>query len=124
MPVAGADRLNIMDHIAIMDLLAAGKAALLPSDDLMLATVLKSPLIGVNNRNLKTFELTLDTTRELSKAIPDDRFLVCESGLHTPADLADMAGHGARAFLIGESLMRQDDVAEATRSLLADAVPA
>ncbi|MBN7786097.1 indole-3-glycerol phosphate synthase TrpC [Ponticoccus gilvus] len=88
------------------------------------ALTLRSPLIGVNNRNLKTFELTLDTTRELSKAIPDDRFLVCESGLRTPADLADMAGHGARAFLIGESLMRQDDVAQATRTLLADPVPA
>jgi indole-3-glycerol phosphate synthase len=88
------------------------------------ALALRSPLIGVNNRNLKTFELTLDTTRELSKAVPEDRLLVCESGLHTPADLADMAGHGARAFLIGESLMRQADVEAATRSLLADPVPA
>ncbi|MCC1492547.1 indole-3-glycerol phosphate synthase TrpC [Cognatishimia sp. F0-27] len=88
------------------------------------ALALKSPLIGVNNRNLKTFETTLDTTRVLSRAVPEDRFLISESGLNTPADLADMAGHGARAFLIGESLMRQTDVESATRALLADPVPA
>ncbi|KMW56670.1 Indole-3-glycerol phosphate synthase [Candidatus Rhodobacter oscarellae] len=85
---------------------------------------LRSPMIGVNNRNLKTFEVTLDTTRALSKRLPEDRMLVCESGLFTPADLADMADYGARSFLIGESLMRQDDVAVATRTLLADPVPA
>lgn len=88
------------------------------------ALTLNSPLIGVNNRNLKTFETTLDTTRDLSKRIPEDRYLISESGLNTPADLADMAAHGARAFLIGESLMRQTDVAEATRTLLANPVPA
>ncbi|HBS99815.1 MAG TPA: indole-3-glycerol-phosphate synthase TrpC, partial [Citreicella sp.] len=81
-------------------------------------------LIGVNNRNLKTFETTLDTTRQLSRGLPEGRLLVSESGLSTPADLADMAGYGARAFLIGESLMRQADVAEATRALLADPVAA
>ncbi|KUF12374.1 indole-3-glycerol phosphate synthase TrpC [Pseudoponticoccus marisrubri] len=85
---------------------------------------LDSPLIGVNNRNLKTFETTLDTTRQLSRAIPEGRLLISESGLTTPQDLADMAGFGARAFLIGESLMRQDDVAAATRDLLRDPVPA
>src|SRR6056297_2403477 len=88
------------------------------------ALALKSPLIGVNNRNLKTFETTLDTTRQLSKALPDGRFLISESGLNAPADLADMASYGARAFLIGESLMRQADVAAATRALLKDPVPA
>ena len=86
------------------------------------ALQLKSPLLGVNNRNLKTFETTLDTTRELSKRAPDDRMLISESGLNTPADLADMAAHGARTFLIGESLMRQDDVEAATRTLLANPV--
>ncbi len=86
------------------------------------ALKLKSPLLGVNNRNLKTFETTLDTTRELSKRVPDDRLLISESGLFTPADLADMAGCGARTFLIGESLMRQADVEAATRSLLANPV--
>ncbi|WP_300434339.1 indole-3-glycerol phosphate synthase TrpC [uncultured Mameliella sp.] len=88
------------------------------------ALALNSALIGVNNRNLKTFETTLDTTRTLSKRLPDDRFLISESGLNTPADLADMAGHGARAFLIGESLMRQADVAAATQALLKNPVPA
>ena len=88
------------------------------------ALALKSPLIGVNNRNLNTFETTLDTTRRLAARVPAGRTLVSESGLFTPADLADMAGHGARCFLIGESLMRQADVAAATRALLADPVPA
>ncbi len=76
--------------------------------------------MGINNRNLKTFETTLDTTRTLSKLVPADRMIVCESGLNTPAELADMARYGARSFLIGESLMRQDDVASATRKLLAN----
>ncbi|KUJ81928.1 indole-3-glycerol phosphate synthase TrpC [Ruegeria profundi] len=84
------------------------------------ATQLQSTLIGINNRNLKTFETTLDTTRRLSKLVPADRTIVCESGLSTPEDLADIARYGARCFLIGESLMRQDDVAGATRSLLAN----
>ncbi|MFW2541644.1 indole-3-glycerol phosphate synthase TrpC [Primorskyibacter sp. 2E107] len=93
-------------------------------EELDRALALKSPLIGVNNRNLKTFETSLETTRELSKRIPEGRFLISESGLNTPGDLADMAGYGARAFLIGESLMRKDDVTAATRALLKDPVPA
>ena len=80
---------------------------------------LRSALIGVNNRNLHTFELSLDTTRRLSRLVPPDRQLVCESGLYTPQDLAEMAACGARRFLVGESLMRQADVAGATRALLA-----
>ncbi|MEP4038838.1 indole-3-glycerol phosphate synthase TrpC [Pseudophaeobacter sp.] len=84
------------------------------------ASLLKSPLMGINNRNLKTFETTLDTTRHLSRLVPAGRSIVCESGLCSPQDLADMARYGARTFLIGESLMRQDDVAQATRSLLAN----
>ena len=88
------------------------------------ALTLRSPLIGVNNRNLKTFETTLETTRTLSRAVPGDRFLISESGLSGPAELADMARHGARAFLIGESLMRQADVTAATQALLKDPVPA
>jgi indole-3-glycerol phosphate synthase len=88
-------------------------------EELHRACALKSPLMGINNRNLKTFETTLDTTRTLSRMVPADRLIVCESGLSTPDDLADMARYGARTFLIGESLMRQDDVTAATRALLA-----
>ncbi|MFA3915689.1 indole-3-glycerol phosphate synthase TrpC [Ruegeria hyattellae] len=84
------------------------------------AAKLTSPLIGINNRNLHTFETSLDTTRKLSKLVPSDRTIVCESGLHAPEELADIARYGARCFLIGESLMRQDDVAKATRDLLAN----
>ncbi len=89
-------------------------------DELDRAVALKSPLLGINNRNLKTFETTLDTTRELSRRVPADRLLVSESGLFTPKDLSDMAQYGARCFLIGESLMRQDDVTAATRTILAN----
>jgi len=88
------------------------------------ATRLKSPLIGINNRNLQTFDVTLDTTRHLARRVPEGRLIVSESGLFTPADLADMARYGARAFLIGESLMRQADVAAATRALLANPLTA
>jgi indole-3-glycerol phosphate synthase len=83
------------------------------------AARLKSPLIGINNRNLHTFEVTLDTTRNLARRVPEDRIIVAESGLYTPADLADLARYGARCFLIGESLMRQKDVESATRAILA-----
>ncbi|KAB2542754.1 indole-3-glycerol phosphate synthase [Salipiger aestuarii] len=88
------------------------------------ALALKSPLMGINNRNLKTFETTLETTRTLSQAIPAERMLISESGLNTPDDLAEMARHGARGFLIGESLMRQQDVETATRNLLTNPVAA
>ncbi len=83
------------------------------------AALLKSGMIGINNRNLHTFEVTLDTTRTLARRVPEDRMIVSESGLYTPADLADLAAYGARCFLIGESLMRQADVAAATRAILA-----
>ncbi|WP_339107014.1 indole-3-glycerol phosphate synthase TrpC [Thioclava sp. GXIMD4216] len=88
-------------------------------EELDRALALKSALMGVNNRNLKTFEVTLDVTRELAPVILEEgRDLVCESGIFTTEDMADMAGVGARRFLIGESLMRQDDVAAATKALL------
>tara|TARA_R110002073_G_scaffold158857_1_gene314145 strand:- start:496 stop:1308 length:813 start_codon:yes stop_codon:yes gene_type:complete len=83
------------------------------------AARLKSPLIGINNRNLHSFEVTLQTTRDLARRVPEDRMIISESGLFTPADLADVARFGARSFLIGESLMRQDDVEAATRAILA-----
>ena len=93
-------------------------------DELDRALALKSPLLGINNRNLKTFETDLATTERLATRVPDDRVLVAESGLFAPADLARLAKVGARAFLIGESLMRQADVAGATRTILSDPVPA
>ncbi|MFP5517558.1 MAG: indole-3-glycerol phosphate synthase TrpC [Alphaproteobacteria bacterium] len=83
------------------------------------ALLLKTPLLGINNRNLKTLAVDIATTEELAANVPADRMLVAESGLYSPADLARMAKVGARCFLVGESLMRQADVAAATRALLA-----
>jgi indole-3-glycerol phosphate synthase len=80
---------------------------------------LKTPLIGINNRNLKTLKTDLGTSVELAAALPTDRMAVSESGLQTPADLAHMAAIGVRCFLVGESLLRHADIAAATRALLA-----
>jgi len=88
------------------------------------AGALGAQMIGVNNRDLHSFETTLDTTRKLSKFVPPERMIVSESGLATPEDLAEMARYGARAFLIGEVLMRADDVAAATRAILANPLTA
>ena len=83
------------------------------------ALALKTPLVGVNNRNLKTLSIDLAATEELAAHVPPGRMLVAESGLYGPADLTRMSKAGARCFLVGESLMRQDDVTAATRALLA-----
>jgi len=79
---------------------------------------LRSPLIGVNNRNLKTMVTDIATTERLAALVPEGRVLVAESGLKGPAELARLAGCGAHRFLIGESLMRQEDVTAATRAIL------
>jgi len=90
-------------------------------EELDRALMLKSPLLGINNRNLKTFDVTLDTTRTLAARIPDDRLIVAESGIYNHGDLQDLATHGARTFLVGESLMRQADVTAATKALMGTA---
>jgi indole-3-glycerol phosphate synthase len=79
---------------------------------------LQTTLIGVNNRNLKTLRTDLQTTIELAASVPADRFLISESGIRTHADVQRMAEVGARAFLVGESLLRQPDLTEAVRTLL------
>jgi indole-3-glycerol phosphate synthase len=83
------------------------------------ALALPCRLIGVNNRNLKTFETTLATTERLALRVPKDRIVIGESGIFTRADIARLANFGVNTFLVGESLMRQGDVTAATRALLA-----
>jgi indole-3-glycerol phosphate synthase len=91
--------------------------------ELRRAINLKCHLMGINNRNLKTLETDIKTTEELAPLVGKERNVVAESGLSTPADLARMARAGARCFLIGEALMRQADVAAATRAILTDPIP-
>jgi indole-3-glycerol phosphate synthase len=79
---------------------------------------LQTPLFGINNRNLKTLVTDLATTEELAPLVPPDRFLIAESGVRSHADIQRLSAAGAQCFLVGESLMRQADVTEATRTLL------
>jgi indole-3-glycerol phosphate synthase len=89
------------------------------------ALALDRALIGINNRDLRSFDTRLETTERLAPRVPADRIIVGESGIGGPADVARLAAAGVRAILVGESLMRQPDVAAAARALLAPAgVPA
>ena len=81
------------------------------------ALKLKTPLLGVNNRNLKTFEVSLDTTLGLRKDVPSERLLVCESGIHTRDDVLRMGAAGVSVFLVGEAFMRAPDPGEALDNL-------
>jgi indole-3-glycerol phosphate synthase len=126
----GADCILIImaavDDAAAAELEAAAQAlgmdALLEVHDeaeLTRALKLNSKLIGINNRDLKSFDTTLATSERLARLIPPDRIIIGESGIFTPDDLARLAKAGISTFLVGESLMRQGDVAAATRALLA-----
>jgi indole-3-glycerol phosphate synthase len=88
-------------------------------DELQRALALNLPLIGINNRDLRTFETSLETTTELLKMIPDETIVVTESGIHTPNDVALMREHDVNAFLVGEAFMRADESGQALSELFA-----
>jgi indole-3-glycerol phosphate synthase len=121
--------LIIMAAVSDDEAKALENAALLLDMDMLLevheeaelerALRLASPLIGINNRDLRSFETTLATSARLAPLVPPDRLVVSESGIFTPADVANVMAAGVGAILVGESLMRQQDVAAATRALIA-----
>jgi indole-3-glycerol phosphate synthase len=98
-----------------------GMAALVEvhnEEELERSLLLNAQLIGINNRDLNSFETRLETTERLARLIPPDRLIVSESGIFTSADIERLTSAGAKAFLVGESLMRHKDVESATRALL------
>jgi indole-3-glycerol phosphate synthase len=112
---AEAAELERLAHSLGMDVLAEVHDA----DELQRALKLKTNLIGINNRNLKTLQTDTNTSLQLAALLPPDRFPVAESGLRSNADLRRLGAVGFSAFLVGESLLRHDDVAAAARELLA-----
>ena len=86
-------------------------------DELERAIQVPAPLVGINNRNLRTFEVSLETTLEMRSAVPRDRLLVTESGILAPADVERMRQAGINAFLVGEAFMRAEEPGEALRQL-------
>ncbi|WP_141455562.1 MULTISPECIES: indole-3-glycerol phosphate synthase TrpC [Pseudoxanthomonas] len=86
-------------------------------DELERALQVPVPLVGINNRNLRTFEVSLETTLAMKDAVPRDRLLVTESGILVPDDVARMRAAGVNAFLVGETFMRADEPGEALRQL-------
>jgi len=113
-----ADRLRQLRLLAEDELGMDALVEVHTADEMAIAADVGAKLIGVNNRNLKTFEMSLDVSRELVKLKPSDATLVAESGLRTRDDLIELRSLGYSAFLIGETLMRSDDAAAALRGLV------
>jgi indole-3-glycerol phosphate synthase len=111
---AEARELELQARLLDMDVLAEVH----DERELERALGLMTPLIGINNRNLKTLQTDIETTVRLAPDVPVDRFLVTESGIRSHQDLVRLAEVGVRAFLVGESLMREPDVGAAVRALL------
>ncbi len=112
-----AKALNAAAHDLHMDVLAEAHN----EEELNRAVALETPLIGINNRNLRDFKVTLETSERLAARAPKDRLIVAESGISSHADIVRLQKAGVNVFLVGESLMRQNDVEEAARSLITGA---
>lgn len=102
------NKMRLLEEVA-HDLGMAVLVEVHDADELELALQLDTPLIGINNRNLRTFDVTLQTTLDLLQKMPDDRCVVTESGIFTPEDVALMRSHDVHTFLVGEAFMRQPD---------------
>ena len=100
-----------MSHLEMLaqDLGMAVLVEVHDADELQAALALRTPLLGINNRNLRTFETRLETTLDLLPRIPSDRIVVAESGIRSPADVARLRAKGVNSFLVGEAFMRAAD---------------